>query len=220
MSLYIVPTPIGNLEDITLRALNVLKHVDVILCEDTRTSGILLSHYDISTPKRAFHQHNERAIVEEMVNLLQAGQQIALISDAGTPGISDPGYSLINACIQHDLSFTILPGPTALIPALLLSGFPNHEFVYLGFLPQKKGRKTKWEYIAKATQTVIIYESPHRIEKAIQEMQQYLAPERPVAFIREISKMYEEVFRTTVGELKEERSNITIKGEFVLVIGA
>lgn len=219
MSLFIVPTPIGNLEDITLRALNTLKHVDLILCEDTRTSGILLNHYEITTPKRAFHQHNERTIVQQMISLLKAGQKIALISDAGTPGISDPGYSLINACIEEQIPFTCLPGATALIPALLLSGFPNHEFVYLGFIPQKKGRKTKWEQIALESKTVIFYESPHRIEKAIQEMKIYLQSDRTVAFVREISKFYEEVLRTTVQELDEATSQLTIKGEFVIIVG-
>lgn len=219
MSLYIVPTPIGNLEDITLRALNTLKHVDLILCEDTRTSGILLSHYDIDVPKKAFHQHNERAIVQDMIQLMKAGQTIALISDAGTPGISDPGYTLIQACIENEISFTVLPGAAAIIPALLLSGFSNHEFLYAGFLPQKKGRKTKWEAIAQEKRTVVIYESPHRIEKAIVEMQTYLAPEREVAFVREISKMFEQVVRTTVGELEQSKEQVKIKGEFVIVIG-
>ncbi len=219
MSLYIVPTPIGNLEDITLRALNTLKHVDLILCEDTRTSGILLSHYSIDVPKKAFHQHNERAIVQDMIQWMKAGQSIALISDAGTPGISDPGYTLIQACIENEIPFTVLPGATAIIPALLLSGFSNHEFLYAGFLPQKKGRKTKWEAIAQEKRTVIIYESPHRIEKAIVEMQTYLAPEREVAFIREISKMFEQVVRTTVGELEQSKEQVKIKGEFVIVIG-
>lgn len=219
MSLFIVPTPIGNLEDITLRAIRVLKEADLILCEDTRTSGVLLKYYEIDSPKRAFHSHNEHAIVEEMVQLLLAGQNIALISDAGTPGISDPGYSLIQACIKHNIEFTALPGASALIPALLLSGFPNHEFTYAGFLPPKKGRKTRWEQLAQEKRTIIIYESPHRIAKAIQEMPLYFSENRQVAFVREISKMFEEAVRTTIADLPTIVDKLKIKGEFVIIIG-
>jgi len=220
MPLFIIPTPIGNLKDITLRALECLKSADLILCEDTRTSGILLSNYNISNPKKPFHQHNEHKVLDEVKVLLQANANIALISDAGTPGISDPGYSLIQLCIQEDFPFTVLPGATALIPALLLSGFPNHEFIYRGFLPLKKGRRTQWEKIAQEEKTQVFYESPHRIEKVIKEMQIYLQEDRMVAFVREISKMYEETLRCKVKELEEKTKMLKTKGEFVIVIAA
>lgn len=216
--LTIVPTPIGNLKDITLRALEVLQSADLILCEDTRTSSKLLKHFDIQKPLMSYHMHNEHRVVEDMVNRIQAGQQVVLISDAGTPGISDPGFLLVRACIQANIPVTCLPGATALIPALVQSGFPTDSFLFEGFLPQKKGRKTKLEQLAQEKRTIILYESPYRLVKLLEEIQQYFGAERLVAVSRELSKMYEETIRGTAEELLAIFQQKTPKGEIVVVI--
>ncbi len=216
--LYIVPTPIGNIEDITLRAIRVLKEVDLILAEDTRTSGRLLKEYDIETPMRSYHAFNEHKTVEGLVEQLNQGGSMALISDAGTPGISDPGYLLIREAIQSDLEVICLPGATAVIPALVKSGLPCDKYFYEGFLPHKKGRKTRWEFIATSPVTVVLYESPHRIEKCIREIVQYCGPDRKCAIVREISKMYEEAIRGTAQEVLKNIQGRKIKGEIVVVI--
>jgi len=216
--LYIVPTPIGNIEDITLRAINVLKECDLILTEDTRTSGKLLKHYDIATSTRSYHAFNEHKITGEIISLLQSGQDIALISDAGTPGISDPGFLLIRACITESIEVICLPGATAIIPAVVKSGIPCDKFHYEGFLPHKKGRKTRWEYLAELPVTFVLYESPHRINKCIQEITTHCGPDRRCAVIREISKVFEEAIRGTAGEVLVEIESRKIKGEMVVVV--
>ena len=217
--LYVVPTPIGNIEDITLRAINVLKEVDFILAEDTRTSGKLLKHYEIDTPTRSYHSFNEHKTTDEWISKMQSGISIALISDAGTPGISDPGFLLIRAAIRTDIKVVCLPGPTALIPALVKSGLPCDKFYYEGFLPHKKGRKTRWEFIAQSPVTVVLYESPHRIERCIKEIVEYCGPERKCCVVREISKLYEEAIRGTAEEMLQKIKNRKLKGEIVVIIG-
>jgi 16S rRNA (cytidine1402-2'-O)-methyltransferase len=218
--LYLVPTPIGNLEDMTLRAIRILKESDLILAEDTRTSGVLLKHYDISTPLSAFHQHNEHRKTPEIIEMLASGKKISLITDAGTPGISDPGFLLSRACREANLPFHCLPGPTALIPALVQSGFPSDAFVFLGFPPQKKGRKTFIENLAGYEMTIVLYESPHRIVKLLEALKSLPGPERNVAVVREISKFHEETCRGTVKEVYELLSaREKVKGEIVVVIG-
>lgn len=216
--LYIVPTPIGNLEDITLRAINVLKSVDLILAEDTRTSSKLLKHYDITTPTQSFHQYNEHHKTATIISWLKQGKNIAQISDAGTPGISDPGFLLIRNCIEHNIFFECLLGATAFVPALLQSGFANHEFLFIGFLPQKKGRQTKLQELANETRTIILYESPHKIEKTIAQIALYFGEERNVSISREISKLYEETLRGSAKELFEKIKEKPLKGEIVVCI--
>ncbi|NNF34639.1 MAG: 16S rRNA (cytidine(1402)-2'-O)-methyltransferase [Saprospiraceae bacterium] len=216
--LYIVPTPIGNIEDITLRAIRILKEADIILAEDTRTSGRLLKHYEIDTPMRSYHAFNEHKTTEQVVSELVNGADMALISDAGTPGISDPGYLLIREAIKSNVEVVCLPGATAVIPALVKSGLPCEKYFYEGFLPHKKGRKTRWEFIASSPVTVVLYESPHRIVKCIKEVVQYCGPERHCAIIREISKIYEEAIRGTASDVLEEIQNRKLKGEIVVVI--
>lgn len=218
MKLYIVPTPVGNLGDITFRAIEVLKQVDIILCEDTRTSGKLLKHYEISKPLLAYHQHNEHKVLESLINKLKAQNAMALITDAGTPGISDPGFLLIRECIQNDIDVECLPGATAFVPALVMSGLPTHNFVFEGFLPIKKGRKTKLEQLAEERRTMIIYESPHRIHKTLLEMQAYFGNDRMISISREISKLHEETLRGTIEELAQHFLNHAAKGEMVIVI--
>jgi len=215
--LFIVPTPIGNLEDITLRAINTLKSVDLILAEDTRTSIFLLKHLQIEKPLRSYHQHNEHKVVEEIISMVASGKNIALISDAGTPGISDPGFLLIRECIANNIEVTTLPGATAFVPALVNSGLPCNEFTFYGFLPQKKGRQTKLKQLAKEEKTFIVYESPFRLLKLLEEFKEYLGAERRVSVSREISKMFEENKRGTVEELVKYFSGKTIKGEIVVV---
>jgi len=215
--LYIVPTPIGNLADITYRAIEVLKSVDSILCEDTRTSGKLLKHYEIKKPLQAYHQHNEHKVVEQLSDRIEAGESIALITDAGTPGISDPGFLLLRACIEKGIKVETLPGATAFVPALLNSGFPCDKFVFEGFLPVKKGRQTRLKLLEDEERTIIFYESPHRILKTLRQLQEFWGA-RKASISREITKMHEETVRGTFEELIEYYENNVLKGEFVLVV--
>lgn len=216
--LFIVPTPIGNLEDITLRAINVLKSVDLILAEDTRTSSFLLRHLQIEKPLKSYHQHNEHKILEELVSILNSGKNIALISDAGTPGISDPGFLLIREAISKDVSVISLPGATAFVPALVNSGLPCNEFSFYGFLPQKKGRQTRLKILAMEEKTFVVYESPFRLVKLLQELKTYLGAERKASVSRELTKMFEETKRGTVSELLLFYSAKVVKGEIVVVV--
>lgn len=216
--LFVVPTPIGNLEDITLRAINVLKQVDLILAEDTRTSIFLLKHLQIEKPLKSYHQHNEHKVLEEIVSTLNLGKNIALVSDAGTPGISDPGFLLIRECLQNGVKVTTLPGPTAFVPALVNSGFPCNEFSFYGFLPQKKGRQTKLKQLALEEKTFILYESPFRLIKLLEELKEFLGKDRRVSVSRELSKMFEENKQGTTEELIKYFSAKTVKGEIVVVV--
>ncbi len=216
--LYIVPTPIGNLEDITLRALNVLKSVDFILAEDTRTTSFLLKHYNIDKPLRSNHQHNEHKILEDLVQQLQSGKTVALVSDAGTPGISDPGYLLIRECVRQQVPITSLPGATAFVPALVNSGLPCDSFVFMGFLPQKKGRQTKLLALVQEQRTMVFYESPFRLVKALEEFIHHFGPTRQASVSRELTKMFEENKRGTLQELLTYFSSKTVKGEIVMVV--
>lgn len=216
--LYFVPTPVGNLKDMTFRAVEILQSVDVILAEDTRNSGILLKHYEISTPMRAYHMHNEHQATEDIVRQLQNGQQIALITDAGTPGISDPGFLLAKACVDHKISIECLPGATAFVPALVVSGLPNNEFTFVGFLPVKKGRKTKLEFLANEKNTLVFYESPHKIGKTLHDLASFFGAERHASLSREISKKFEETLRGTLAELIQITEQRTLKGEMVLIV--
>lgn len=218
MKLFIVPTPIGNLEDITLRALHVLKEADLVLAEDTRTSGKLLKHFEIRTKCWAYHMHNEHAAVDSIINELKEGKKIALISDAGTPAISDPGFLLVRACIAHDIEVECLPGATAFVPALVCSGFPCNEFVFLGFPPVKKGRKTFFENLRAEKRTIVLYESPHRIVKTLDKLQENLGEEIQVSLSREISKKFEEHIRGSVAEVLAILEAKPAKGEMVLVV--
>ena len=218
MKLYIIPTPIGNLEDITLRALRILKEVDVILAEDTRTTGILLKHFSIDKKMVSHHLHNEHKTVEQIVERIKAGETIALVSDAGTPIISDPGSMLVQECIKHGIEVDCLPGATAFVPALVNSGLNAEEFVFVGFLPQKKGRQTKLKELAAETRTMLFYESPYRLIKALEEFSEHFASERKASVSREISKMFEETKRGTLPELIEYFSKKTVKGEIVIVV--
>lgn len=217
-SLYLVPTPIGNLRDITLRAIDILKEVDFILAEDTRTSGVLLKHYDIKKPMRSFHTHNEHKTLDGIIDKLKAGESAALISDAGTPAISDPGYLLVRECLKNDLKIECLPGATALIPALVKSGFPSDRFVFEGFLPHKKGRQKKLKELAEEERTVILYESPHRLVKLLDQVREICGEERMISVSRELTKMYEETVTGTVREVRDHFETGTIKGEFVIIL--
>lgn len=216
--LFLVPTPIGNLEDITLRALRILKEADIILAEDTRTSGVLLKHYGIEKKVYAHHQHNEHQAVSEIIKLLQAGNSIAMISDAGTPGISDPGFLLVRECLKNDLPVECLPGPTAFVPALVNSGLPCDQFVFEGFLPQKKGRMTALQLLANETRTMIFYESPFRLLKTLEQLAEILGKERNASVSRELTKLFEETKRGTLAELLLYFSSKTVKGEIVIVV--
>ena len=219
--LYIVPTPVGNLKDMTYRAVEVLKEVAHILAEDTRTSGRLLKHFEIETPMRSYHAHNEHKSVDRIIEELLAGVNIALISDAGTPAISDPGFLLVRACHEHDIPVTCLPGATALIPALASSGIPCDRFHFEGFLPHKKGRQTRWKHLAQLDHTIAHYESPHRIIKCVKEIIEYLGPNRETAVIKEISKIYETIYKGRAEAVLETLEALpSIKGEFVVVIGS
>ena len=217
-TLYVVPTPIGNLADITHRSLSVLIDVELILCEDTRVSRKLLNHYDIDTPTKSYHMHNEHRMVDGLVEQLQQGLSMALISDAGTPAISDPGFLLVRACLQAGLSVITLPGPTAFIPALIQSGFPSDRFVFEGFLPHKKGRKSRLTQLAKENKTIVLYESPHRILKTLAQCVDVMGPDRPASISRELTKAFEETIRGTLEELQTHFTVHPPKGEFVLVI--
>ena len=216
--LYLVPTPIGNLEDITLRAIRILKEVDVILAEDTRTSGKLLKHYNIETPMLSHHMHNEHRMVDRIVDRIEAGETFALISDAGTPAISDPGFLLSRACIERGIEIDCLPGATAFVPALVNSGLPNEKFVFEGFLPVKKGRQTRLKLLAEETRTIIFYESPHKLVKTLGHFETYFGENRLVSVSREISKIYEKTRRGTVKEIKDHFTDHPPKGEIVIVL--
>ncbi|MGJ1535050.1 16S rRNA (cytidine(1402)-2'-O)-methyltransferase [Sphingobacterium multivorum] len=216
--LYLVPTPIGNLEDMTFRAINVLKEVDLILAEDTRTSAPLLKHFGIDKKVFAHHQHNEHKAVAEIIKFLKEGQNIALISDAGTPAISDPGFLLVREAIKEGLEVQCLPGATAFVPALVNSGLPNDRFCFEGFLPVKKGRQTRLKALAEEKRTMIFYESPHRILKTIEEFITVFGAERQASISRELSKLYEENVRGTLTDLKLHFENNPIKGEFVFCV--
>lgn len=216
--LFIVPTPIGNLEDITLRAINTLKEVDLILAEDTRTSSFLLKHLGISKPLKSYHQHNEHKILDELITQLNSGKNIALISDAGTPGISDPGFLLIREAIEKNISIISLPGATAFVPALINSGLPCNEFSFYGFLPQKKGRQTRLKLLELEEKTFIVYESPFRLVKLLQELQQHLGNSRKACVCRELTKLFEETKRGTLEELILFYNSKPVKGEIVVVV--
>jgi 16S rRNA (cytidine1402-2'-O)-methyltransferase len=217
--LYIVPTPIGNLKDITLRAIEVLKGVDLILAEDTRTSGKLLKHFKINTPSQSHHMHNEHKTVDNLIQKLQSGITIALISDAGTPAISDPGFLLTRACIENKIEVECLPGATAFVPALVNSGLPNDKFVFEGFLPVKKGRQTRLKLLAEETRTIIFYESPHKLIKTLTHFCEYFGDDRQVSVSRELTKLYEETIRGTMKEVLSRYTNKPPKGEIVIVVG-
>jgi len=217
--LYIVPTPIGNLEDMTFRAIRVLKEADLILAEDTRTSGKLLKHFEISTHMYSHHMHNEHKTIENLIARLQGGETIALISDAGTPAISDPGFLLTRACVEHKIDVECLPGATAFVPALVNSGLPNDRFVFEGFLPEKKGRQTRYLALAEETRTMILYVSPHKLLKTLAEFNTYFGQDRPICVSRELSKLHEENVRGTVREVLSHFEAKPPKGEIVVVVG-
>ncbi len=217
--LYVVPTPIGNLEDITLRALRVLKEVSVILAEDTRTSKKLLAHYEIDTPLKAFHAHNEHAVTAAIVQQLNQNIDMALISDAGTPGISDPGFLLIRACHEAQIPVVSLPGPSASLTALIASGLPSDKFYFEGFLPHKKGRQTRLAFLAELPFTFILFESPHRLLKCLQQLAEHCGPDRQASVCRELTKIHEEVRRDTLQNLYDYFNGPgTVKGEIVIVV--
>lgn len=216
--LYLVPTPLGNLKDITLRALEVLNAVDVILCEDTRTSSKLLQHYAIQKPLSPYHQHNEHKIVSHIADQLEAGKAMALITDAGTPGISDPAFLLVRECIQRNIRVETLPGAAAFVPALVNSGLPTNRFVFEGFLPLKKGRQTLFKKLATEERTMIFYESPMRLVKTLEEMAQYFGEDRACSVARELTKMFEENKRGTLKEVAAHFKAKSVKGEIVLVV--
>ena len=217
-SLYLVPTPIGNLEDMTFRSVKVLKEVDTIMAEDTRTSGKLLKHYEIQTKMQSHHTFNEHKSTEHLVDRMKGGEVIALITDAGTPGISDPGYLLVRACITAGLKVECLPGATAFVPAVVKSGIPSDRFIFEGFLPHKKGKKTKLEEIEKEERTVIVYESPYRLVKSLEMFQEIAGPDRIVSVSREISKLFEETKTGPVSEVLTHFKSKEVKGEIVIVI--
>ena len=217
-SLYLVPTPIGNLADITLRALEILKSVDTILAEDTRTSGFLLKHYSISKPLQSFHNFNEHKVVNNLIERLKNGETMALVSDAGTPGISDPGFLIARACVQAGLKIECLPGPTAFVPALIKSGLPSDRFVFEGFLPQKKGRQTLLKKLAEEERTMIFYESPYRLVKTLEQFGAYFGINRNASVSRELTKMFEETFNGTLEEIVNHFKAKDVKGEIVIVV--
>lgn len=219
--LYLVPTPIGNLGDITIRAIEILKMVDVVLAEDTRTSGKLFKHYEITTPLQSHHMHNEHKTAEQYAGRILNGENIALISDAGTPAISDPGFLLVRTCIEKGIDVECLPGATAFVPALVISGLPSDRFVFEGFLPHKKGRKKRLEALKEESRSIVFYESPYRIKKAIEQFIEVFGPDRPAAVVREISKIYESANRGSLEELKLQIENkeLVEKGEFVIIVG-
>ncbi len=217
--LYLVPTPIGNLEDITLRALRTLKEVALILAEDTRTTGKLLKHFDIHNRMQAYHIHNEHKTVENLVQRLLDGETMALVSDAGTPSVSDPGFLLVRACLKAGVPVETLPGATAFVPALVNSGFPSDRFFFEGFLPHKKGRQTRLKTLAQLPQTVVLYESPYRLVKTLEQVVELFGADRPVSVSRELTKIHEETVRGTASEVLQHFKGKTVKGEIVVVIG-
>lgn len=217
-SLYLVPTPIGNLADITLRALDTLKSVDVILAEDTRTSGFLLKHYAISKPLQSFHNFNEHKVLHGLIERMEKGEVMALVSDAGTPGISDPGFLLARACVDANLAIECLPGPTAFVPALVKSGLPSDRFVFEGFLPHKKGRQTMLRKLAEEERTMIFYESPYRLVKTLEQFIEFFGAERKGSVSRELTKMFEETVNGTLNDIVNHFKSKEVKGEIVIVI--
>lgn len=216
--LYIVPTPIGNLADITKRAIDILGEVDFILAEDTRTSGNLMKHLGISKPMMAYHQHNEHKVLPKVIDRLKAGETAALVSDAGTPGISDPAFLIIRECIKESIELSCLPGPTAFVPALVGSGLPCERFVFEGFLPHKKGRQTRLQNLAGEQRTMVFYESPHRLLKTLTQFSEVFGEERQASVSREISKIYEETVRGNLKEIQSHFESKPVKGEFVIVL--
>ena len=216
--LYIVPTPVGNLEDITFRAIRILKEADLILAEDTRTTGILLKHFEIQNKMQSYHKFNEHKAVSHIVERLKAGETIALVSDAGTPGISDPGFLIARECAKMDIEVQCLPGATALIPALVASGIPSDRFCFEGFLPPKKGRATRMKELAEESRTIVLYESPYRVVKTLTQLSECMGEERYASTCREISKLYEETRRGTLKELIAHFSTTEPRGEFVIII--
>lgn len=216
--LFVVPTPIGNLEDMTFRAIRILKEVDAVLAEDTRTTSLLFQRYEITNKLIAYHLNNEHKISDQLVSEIKSGRTYALVSDAGTPGISDPGFLLIRACIKNNIEVECLPGATAFVPALVSSGFPCEKFVYEGFLPHKKGRESRIKKIANEERTVVLYESPHRLIKALEQFAQFFETDRQLAVCRELSKKFEEIKRGNTQQLIEHFSTNPIKGEFVIVV--
>ena len=213
-----MPTPIGNLEDITLRALTVLKSVDVILAEDTRTSGKLLKHFDIQKPLKSYHIFNEHKTIDNLMGQFREGKIMALISDAGTPSISDPGFLLVRECLKEKIEVECLPGATAFVPALVKSGLPSDKFVFEGFLPHKKGRQTRLEKLAEEERTIILYESPHRLVKCLGQLIEHIGPDRNASVSRELTKLHEETINANLEELKEAFEKRTVKGEIVIVV--
>ena len=218
MKLYIVPTPVGNLEDMTIRAIRILREADLILAEDTRTSGFLMKHFEIGTPMISHHKFNEHKTVESVVQRIKAGQTVALISDAGTPAISDPGFLVVRTCVENEIEVECLPGATAFVPALVTSGLPNDRFCFEGFLPQKKGRQTRIRNLAAETRTMVFYESPFRLVKTLEQLSEVLGSERKASVAREISKLHEEVKRGTLAELALWYTQHPPKGEIVLIV--
>jgi len=219
MKLYVVPTPVGNLEDMTFRAIRVLKEADLVLAEDTRTSSVLLNHYDIKVPMQSHHKWNEHQTCEAMADKIAGGLTVALISDAGTPGISDPGFMLVRECVKRGIEVECLPGPTAFVPALIQSGLPNEKFCFEGFLPQKKGRETRLKTLAEEPRTMIFYESPYRLVKTLEQIGKFFGNDRPAAVAREISKKFSETVHGTLQELVEHFIETEPKGEIVLLVG-
>ena len=217
-ALYIVPTPIGNLADITFRALDVLKSADIILAEDTRTSRVLLNHYNIERPLQSYHIFNEHQAVTRLIDRMKEGERFAIISDAGTPGISDPGFLLVRETLKAGLAVDCLPGPTAFIPALIKSGFPTDRFVFEGFLPHKKGRQTALKQLAQEPRTIVLYESPHRLKKLIEELREHLGADRMISVSRELTKKFEETVTGSVAEVQASFVDREVKGEIVVVI--
>ncbi|MFV0237747.1 MAG: 16S rRNA (cytidine(1402)-2'-O)-methyltransferase [Flavobacteriales bacterium] len=217
-TLYIIPTPIGNLEDMTLRGIRLLKEVDLILAEDTRTSGKLLKHFEITTPMKSYHMHNEHKVVETFIEALKFNQKIALITDAGTPTISDPGYLLVKACIENHIKVTCLPGATAFVPSLASSGLPTNEFIFLGFIPVKKGRQKKLLELKDESKTMIFYESPHKLKKTLYDFSIHFGEDRLVSISRELSKLYEEHIRGTLKTVIKHFEEKNPKGEFVIIV--
>lgn len=217
--LYIVPSPIGNLKDITLRALEILKEVDLVLAEDTRTSSVLLNHYQVNKPLSPYHQHNEHKVLQHLVGQMSAGKTMALITDAGTPGISDPAFLIVRECIKAGIRIECLPGATAFVPALINSGIPANRFVFEGFLPLKKGRQTIFKRLSEEDRTMIFYESPHRLVKTLEEMIRYFGSERSCSVSRELTKMFEENKRGTLQEVCDYFKQKVVKGEIVIVVG-
>lgn len=216
--LHLVPTPIGNLEDITLRALRILGEVDVVACEDTRTTSRLLQHFDIQTPTISYHDHNETARAPQLVARMSAGAHVALVTDAGSPGVSDPGFYLVRECLRAGIAVEALPGATAIIPALTVSGLPAERFVFEGFLPHKKGRRSRISELATEPRTIVLYESPHRLVKALGQLAEAFGAERSCAVSREISKKFEETVRGTLAEVQSHFADTKVRGEIVIVV--